>query len=225
MEVLMNNEKIIEIYNNLLDSLKDNNYFEIIWYKCITPDRFFNNYLKFYFFKTGMNEGYYPLTHFDRNKVNPKILEEWNLFKDNLYDILPQKHDWPFEFLKVDFCWLSKDGYTMPLCMELEQNQNIKEIIYDFKKLLFINSSLKIIIFFNYYAFPSLLEILSNNPYSNTEESFLLISIDRLPDQKHVIGYINYQVKGCVFSKNQNVTDLRTDTFLMHITSPNCVER
>ncbi|VVB96951.1 Uncharacterised protein [uncultured archaeon] len=220
----MDNGKIIEIYNNLLDSLDDKRYLDLIWYKCITPNEFFDNYLKFYFFKKGMDEGYYPLTHFAHNKVNPKILEEWIVFKDDLNEVLPHKNDWPFEFL-IDLCWLSKDGHTIPLCMELEQKPDIKEIRYDFQKLLFINSSLKIMVIFDYFAFPSLLELLSKTPFCNPDETFLLISIDKLPDQHHIIGYIDYHVRGCIFSKNRKVPDLRSVNFSIHITSQNCVEK
>lgn len=224
----MNNEKIVEIYNNLLESLKDKTYMDIIWYKCISPNAFFDNYLKFYFFKTGMDEGYYPLTHFSLHKLNPKILEMWQSFQDDLHNVLPHKDDWSFEYLN-DLSWLSKDGLTRPLCMELEQG-NINEIIYDFKKLLFVNSSLKIMLFFNYYAFPKLLELLAKAPSSNPEEMFLLISLDKLSDSDYLsIGYIDYRVRGCIFSKNRNVPDLRSDTFSISIMSPKknkiCVEK
>lgn len=229
----MDNEKIVEIYNTLLDSLEDKRYLDIIWYKCIKRNAYFDNIIKFYFFRKGIEEGYYPLTAFTKNNTDdPKILEEWNVFKDELNKILPlpriPKPSRPSEYI-VDLCWLSKDGYTMPLCMELEQNPNLAEIIYDFKKLLFINSSLKIMIFFNYSAFNRLLELLKKNPYSNPEETFLLISVDT--DQHHVIGYIDYHVRGCLFSKNQSENALGSDTewldfrqFSIHITSSNCVE-
>lgn len=221
----MDNEKIVEIYNNLIDSLKDKRYLDIIWYKCITPNAFFDNYLKFYFFKTGMDEGYYPLTHFSLHKLNPKILEMWQSFQDDLHNVLPHKDDWSFEFLN-DLSWLSKDGLTRPLSMELEQEKNIKEIVYDFKKLLFVNSSLKIMIFFDSKAFPKLLELAQN---SNQEETFLLIFIDKQSDQKQVIGNMDYRVMGCIYSKNRSVPDLRSDSFSINIMSPKknkiCVEK
>lgn len=106
----MNDEKIVEIYSNLLNSLKDKRYLDLVWYKCIKANAFFDSYLKLYFFQKGIQEGYYPLTHFTKeNTWNIKILENWNTYKADLNKVLPHNSPRPIEFL-LDLCWLSNDG-------------------------------------------------------------------------------------------------------------------
>lgn len=228
----MDNEKIVEIYNNLSDSLKDKRYLDLIWFKCIKINAFFDNYLKSYFFQKGIQEGYYPLNNFTKgNTWNIKILENWNSYKEELNKVLPHNSPRPKEFM-LDLCWLSKDGYTMPLCMELEQKIKIEEIIFDFKKLFFINSNLKIMVFFDSSAVQPLLKILSEMTKSNIEETFLLISLDKnisinfndiqrslIPNERF------YRITGCIYTAKQEVKTLDSKNFSICIDSQNCVEK
>ena len=220
---------IIKIYNNLLDYLNEEHNYNFIWYKGIKKNAFLDNYFKFYLFKKGIEEGYYPMCNFTKKHTENKyILIKWNTFQEELNKVLPHNSERPKEFL-LDIVWLDKTGQNMPFCMEMEQENNIDEILYDFKKLIFFKSNFKAMIFFGQKN----MGILKNNLLCETftiEENYLLISLDKVNIEKvgDGISKTNYSIEGKLLYIDSNgifEKDLEDGAFSLNINSNNEVEK
>ena len=225
----MDCKDIIKIYENLLDYLNDEHCFNFIWYNDIKINAFLDNYFKFYFFKKGIGKGYYPMCNFTKTHTqNKSILKIWDTFQKELNKVLPHNSERPKEFL-LDIVWLDKTGQNMPFCMEMEQKNNIEEILYDFKKLIFFKSNFKAMIFFGQRN----MEPLKNNLLDGTfsiEEKYLLISLDKVNNEKveDEISKINYSIEGKLLRKDSDrifEDDLENGTFSLNIKSDKYVEK
>lgn len=173
----MEDIKIEELYNNLLLYLNDLQNIDFIWFQEMKEDCFLDNYFKFYFFKQGINT-YYPMCNFTgQNTEKPEIITIWDNFKNELINVIPitDHPQRPSEYL-LDLIWIDKNGH-MPFCMEMEKVKNLNKIVYDFKKLLFINSNLKVMLFHGHCFMNDIKEIVSGIPLS-TDGKYLLISYD-----------------------------------------------
>lgn len=198
----MDNTNITEMYKNLLDYLNDEQSFNFIWYEGIKINAFLDNYFKFYFFKKGIDEGYYPMCNFTKEHTsNPSILKMWEIFEEDLNRVLFHNSNRPMEFL-LDFVWFDKTVQNIPFCMEMEKENNIDKIIFDFKKLIFFKSNFKSMIFSGQRNMDALKNNLVNGTFS-MEEKYLLISLEKVKEKVENESYkINHSIKGKLLSKD-----------------------
>lgn len=174
----MTDIKIEQIYDGFLNYLIDSKNIKFIWFQDIKINAFFDNLFKFYFFKEGVNNKFYPMCNFTKeNTEKPEIIAIWNSYKKELFKFIPVTNNphRPSEF-RFDLVWIDKNG-NMPFCMEMEKEKNLNEILVDFTKLIYFKSKYKVMLFQGHSYMTDIISIISRIPFSK-DETYLLISYE-----------------------------------------------
>lgn len=191
-----------------------------------------DTYIKYFFWLQGLNWNLFVLTAFDSKKINSnenypnkmniqflynQHIENWK--KSNKVANLSHKMvDKPSEYL-LDLCWFDISTQKMILGMELEQSREredirIKDILFDFYKLLYINSEFKIMISFPWqHQVASLTETMKEiilNVDDVKDDYYLIINIseDRNRGKEHDRKYIDYVITGFILNNKINILQL-----------------
>jgi len=191
-------------------------------------------YIKYYFLIQGFNRNLFALTAFYKRKRNAKIkypkdyeskllsIRKKALVKWESAPSIPiLSHgmlEKPSE-LMIDLSWYDIETYKMILGMEIEQSRNsedirLKDIIFDFSKLLYINSELKVMISFPWqHQVDSLVKTMKEivSKVSTTDDDYYLIiniSEDKKRGKVRDRQLIDYKITGYILSNKNEIQSL-----------------
>lgn len=193
-----------------------------------------DTYIKYYFLTQGLNKNLFALTAFYTRKHNAKIKYPKN-YECNLLSIrqtaLVQWESAPSipilshgmlekpSELMLDLSWYDIKTYKMILGVEIEQSRNsedirLKDIIFDFSKLLYVNSELKVMISFPWqqqtdYLVKTMNEIVSKVSTID-DDCYLIINISEDKNRGKVRNrqLIDYEIAGYILSNKNEIQTL-----------------
>lgn len=221
--------KLYSEFRNLgAQSIFDISFSELIWKHRLGWD----TYIKYFFLCQGLMRHSFVLTAFDSKRINTgsnkskiqstyhKALANWE--KHSKIDISPyNKLKKPSE-LMLDLCWIDINTKKMVLGVELEQSRasdeiRFDEIIFDFAKLLYIKSELKIIISFPWqHQIESLNDKMKEIIFDENaeEENYLIIYISRHKTFENIPNRqtIDYKLCGFILNNKNEVSPLEKCT-------------
>lgn len=189
-----------------------------------------DTYIKYYFLTQGLRRKLFVLTAFntrsDRSKntyssiyenkirfIKEQSISIWK--KSSAIPSLSHGMDEKASELMLDLSWYDIVTHRMILGMELEQNRKredirLKDILFDFYKLLYINSELKIMVSFPWQhqvdnLIKSMKDIISN--VSADDDYYLIINIseDMNRGREKQRKDINYEISGFILNNLRGV--------------------
>lgn len=121
--------------------------------------------------------------------------------------------------LVLDLSWYNIKTYKMVLGMEIEQSRNtedkrLKDIIFDFSKLLYVNSELKVMISFPWkQQVDSLVKTMKEivSKVSTTDDDYYLIiniSEDKKRGKVRNRQFIDYEISGFILNNKSEIQSL-----------------
>lgn len=193
-----------------------------------------DTFIKYYFITQGIDRNLFALTALHKRNPNTKIKYPTD-YESNLHLIrekaLVQWESAPSipilshgmlekpSELMLDLSWYDIETYKMILGMEIEQSRNredirLKDIIFDFSKLLYVNSDLKVMISFPWQQqvdslVKTMKEIVSKVSTID-DDCYLIINIseDKNRGKARNRQLIDYKISGYILSNKNEIQSL-----------------
>lgn len=188
-----------------------------------------DTYIKHCFMGQGLKKNLFVLTAFNKRRTKDKkytpeyesnieairnqSLEDWNQ-SPKMKILSHGMSEKPSEFM-LDLCWFNPENYKIKLAMELEQSRSADEnrcydILFDFSKLVCINSELKIMISFPWqHQVDDLTKMMMKiiKSHSDDDGHYLIVNIseDNNRGRVHDRTKMDYEIHGLILNRTETL--------------------